>query len=319
LPSGCNVASLDSMTDLQVRRVRFDFASADVPFNWQAERPAFGMQCNVITFFAPGFEKLIVDATRDAIPLMRDPRHAEEANAYLRQEAQHSAAHMSHFLALARRWPGLQETMDEVVASFDHLTATKPLAWRLGYTAVIEATFTPYFKVFLDHEDKLFAPGDERVASLFLWHFVEEIEHRSSALMVYDAVHDSYPYRLKTIGGVVKHIHQILSIISRGFQKHVPESDGGRYGRLIPEGLSLRAFRAAQRAARQLTGPGQATYSGVPKRELLAMLLGLVRSQGPSHDPTYENVPEFAGRWFQRYDEDPKSTARWYSGGTVRR
>jgi hypothetical protein len=38
------------------------------------------MQCNVISFFAPGFEKFIVDATREAIPLMRNPEDAEEAN-----------------------------------------------------------------------------------------------------------------------------------------------------------------------------------------------------------------------------------------------
>jgi predicted metal-dependent hydrolase len=307
------------MTDLKVRRVRFDLAGDDVPFNWQPQRPAFAMQCNLITFFAPGFEKFIVDATREAIPLMRDEKVAEEANAYLRQEAQHSAAHTSHFRALARRWPGLQQTMDEVVASFDHLTATRPLAWRLGYTAVIEATFTPYFKVFLDHEDKLFAPGDERVASLFLWHFVEEIEHRSSALMVYDAVHDSYPYRLKTIVGVAKHIDEILRIVSQGFQSHVPAPDGGDLGRLIPNGLSVRAFRASQRAARQLANPGQSTYAGVPKRELFAMLVGLIRSQGPNHDPTFENLPEFAGRWFERYAEEPKSAAHWYSVGAARR
>ena len=71
------------MTDLQVRRVRFDFANADVPFNWQPERPAFGMQCNVISFFAPGFEKFIVEATREAIPLMRSTADVEEAEAYL--------------------------------------------------------------------------------------------------------------------------------------------------------------------------------------------------------------------------------------------
>lgn len=214
------------MTKLQVRRVRFDLAGDDVPFNWNPLRPAFAMQCNMITFFAPGFEKLIVDATREAIPLMRDPRQAEEANAYLRQEAQHSAAHMGHFRALVRRWPGLQQTMDEVVASYDRLTATKPLAWRLAYTAVIENTFTPYFKVFLDHEDKLFEPGDERVASLFLWHFVEEIEHRSSALMVYDAAHGDFLYRVRAIGAVIKHLSEVLSIVSRGFQKHVPAADG---------------------------------------------------------------------------------------------
>ncbi|OBI26123.1 metal-dependent hydrolase [Mycobacterium sp. E2238] len=305
------------MTELQVRRVRFDFASADVPFNWQPERPAFAMQCNAISFFAPGFEKLIVDATREAIPLMRDPATAEEAESYLRQEAQHSAAHQSHIRALIRRWPGLQETMADVVASYDRLTATKPLAWRLAYPAVVEATFTPYFKVFLDHEDKLFRAGDERVASLFLWHFVEEIEHRSSALIVYNAVHDSYLYRAKTIVGVLRHMNEILGIISSGFQKHVPKEDGGDLGQLLPNGLSAKAVRAALGAAHALTRPGQSTYAGVPKREVLAMIAGLIRSQGPRHTPEHEIIPEFATRWIQRYAEEPKSAARWYSVGAV--
>ncbi|WP_445170426.1 metal-dependent hydrolase [Mycolicibacterium sp. Dal123E01] len=303
------------MSDLQVRRVRFDLAGDDIPFNWNPQRPAFAMQCNLITFFAPGFEKLIVDATREAIPLMRDQKQADEANDYLRQEAQHSAAHMSHVRALVRRWPGLQETMDEVIASYDRLTATKPLAWRLAYTAVIENTFTPYFKVFLDHEDKLFALGDERVASLFLWHFVEEIEHRSSALMVYDAVHGDFLYRVKTIGAVVKHLGEVLSIVSRGFQKHVPADDGGGYGQLLPDGLRVRSMLAASRTARRITRPGQGTYAGVPKRDMIAMLSGLVRSQGPSHDPAFENLPPFAARWFERYEQEPKSAARWYSVG----
>jgi hypothetical protein len=150
---------------------------------------------------------------------------------------------------------------------------------------------------------------------LFLWHFVEEIEHRSSALKVYDAVHDSYPYRVKTIIGVVRHIGQVLRIISRGFQQHVPQSDGGRLALLIPNGLSFRSFRDARRAARELSAPGQATYAGVPKREMMAMAIGLVRSQGPRHDPTTENLPAFARKWFDRFDTEPKSAARWYSVG----
>ncbi len=306
------------MADLQVRRVRFDFASADVPFNWQPERPAFAMQCNVISFFAPGFEKFIVDATREAIALMRRTRDAEEAEAYLRQEAQHSAAHASHVRALVKRWPGLQQTRDEVVASYDRLTATKPLAWRLAYAAVVEATFTPYFKVFLDHEDKLFRPGDERVASLFLWHFVEEIEHRSSALIVYNAVHDSYLYRLSTIPGVVKHLGEIISIIADGFEVHVPKDDGGAYGRLMPKGFSYNAIRNSLAAARQVSKSRHSTYSGVPRRELLMMLIGLVRSQAPSHDPKNEKLPAFAAQWFAKYDDDPNVAARWYSLGAAR-
>ncbi|MEB4207744.1 metal-dependent hydrolase [Mycobacterium sp. 94-17] len=304
------------MSNLKVRRVRFDLAGDDIPFNWHPERPAFAMQCNTISFFAPGFEKFVVDATREAIPLMTDAQSIEEANLYLRQEAQHSSAHVRHINALCRRWPGLQETMDQVIASYDHLTATKPLDWRLAYTAVIENTFTPYFKVFLDHDDKLFEPGDERVASLFMWHFVEEIEHRSSALIVYNAVRNDYWYRFKTMAGVIKHMSEILSIISTGFQKHVPPEDGGDLGRLIPKGMSPKAMRASMKAAKELHRPDQATYAGVPHREMAAMLMGLVRSQAPGHNPDFETLPALAGRWFRRYEEEPRSAARWYTVGT---
>ena len=137
--------------------------------------------------------------------------------------------------------------------------------------------------------------------------------------MVYDAVHDSYLYRLKTIAGVIKHLNEILTIVSSGFTKHVPEADGGGYGALLPEGFSLQAIRSSQRAAQRLTTPGQATYSGVPRRELVDMAVGLVRSQGPSHRPAGERLPAFAARWFRRYEEDPNSAARWYSVGAAHR
>ena len=302
------------MSDLKVRRVKFDLAGDDIPFNWHPQRPAFAMQCNVVSFFAPGFEKLIVQSTREALPLMRDPEMVDEATDYIKQEGQHTAAHLAHLRALIRRWPGLKQTMDEVIASYDRLLATKPLAWRLAYAAVVEATFTPYFRVFLDHDDKLFEPGDERISSLFIWHFVEEMEHRSSALRVYDAVHDSYLYRLKTLAGVVRHMNEMLRIVGDGFREHVPVGEGGEFADLVPAGVTLRSMAAVWRFNRTHT-EYDTTYADVPVREMIEMFVGLVRSQAPDHDPLYERLPDFAARWFRRYDEDPRAAARWYSVG----
>src|SRR5436190_18849703 len=175
------------MTTLQIRRVPFDF-TGDVPFLWQPQNPDFAIMANAIGVLAIAFEKYIVSTVRQAMPLITDAQVAEEADAFLRQEAQHARAHRLHMTALIRAHPGLQGTVDEAVAKFDALVDAKPLEFHLAYTAALEATFTPIFKLMLDHERELFRPGDDRVASLFLWHFVEEVEHRSSAMIIYRAV-----------------------------------------------------------------------------------------------------------------------------------
>lgn len=98
----------------------------------------------------------------------------------------------------------------------------------------------------------MFQPGDERVASLFLWHFVEEMEHRSSALIVYKAIQPSHYYRLRALPGVVSHIGEIISVIASGFEAHVSKEASGDYGHLLPEGFSYRAIHDSLAAARRV-------------------------------------------------------------------
>ena len=74
----------------------------------------------------------------------------------------------------------------------------------------------------LDHREHLFN-GDARVASLFLWHFCEEIEHRSSGLMVYDHVYGNYWYRVSRFKGFMKHVGEVINAITEEFQKAFPE------------------------------------------------------------------------------------------------
>ncbi|MFD7846887.1 metal-dependent hydrolase, partial [Nocardia sp. NPDC059764] len=111
------------MTDLIVRKLTFAFEQHDVPFLWNPENPAFSSMANAVSFLAIGFEKMIVQMITQAKSQFTDPEVAEEADAFMRQEGQHSTAYRQHVRGLIRAYPGLQETLDEVVGEFDKLTA----------------------------------------------------------------------------------------------------------------------------------------------------------------------------------------------------
>lgn len=82
------------MTDLVVRRPRFDFTE-DVPWQWNPQSPAFSFMMNATSIIAICFEQMIVAAVQEAKPRISDPAVADEAMAFLRQEAQHQPATVS--------------------------------------------------------------------------------------------------------------------------------------------------------------------------------------------------------------------------------
>jgi predicted metal-dependent hydrolase len=300
------------MTDLKVRRVRFDF-SQPVPVVWHPANTTFSHAVNMMSFVAICFEKMIVDAVQEAKPKFTDPKVASEANAFLRQEAQHANAHRQHITALIKQYPGLQDTFAEMMAAYDTLTRTKPLAYRLAYIANLEATFTPSFKFLLDNEDLLFRPGDDRVASLLLWHMVEEVEHRSSALIIYNAVVGRRLYRLRVLPSVVRHIMgTLVPLYVEGMNSHVPESDLGLDARVLSPSWAIRT--RLERFTRRSQDDVPATkpmLTGVSRADKLAAVRGLVNGQNPYFDPANEKLPAFADEWFRRY-EDGEDITHWY-------
>ncbi len=302
------------MTDLQVRKMRFGFADEPVPFLWNETNPAFSSMANAVSFLAVAFEKMIGQMIPEPTPLIDDPAVVAEAEAFVRQEGQHSMAHRQHVKALIARYPGLKDTLTQVTAAYDDLSANTPLRYPLAYTADLEATFTPVFKLMLDNDDTLFAPGDDRVASLFLWYFVEEVEHRSSALIIYDAVIDDPWYRMRVAPSVFRHVWAVLRIACAGFNAQVPLSDR-KVDAISMFGMQARKKALLQRLPFSKTpndGPVGSAFGHLRARQMLTAFGGVVRSQIPGHNPAGEQLPALAGQWFDRYDAGYDVT-RWYT------
>ncbi|PND55035.1 metal-dependent hydrolase [Mycobacterium sp. ENV421] len=307
------------MTDLIVRKMRFAFAERPVPFNWNPSDPAFSCAANMLSFLFLAIEKMISATVHEALPDISDPDVAEEAVAFVRQEGQHSMAHRQHAKGLIKAYPALQKVLDDMMAVYDELTATTSVKYRLAYIADLEATFTPTFTMMLDNADTLFAPGDDRVASLFLWHFVEEIEHRSSALIIYNAVVADRWYRMRISPSVFGHTGAVIGAAVDSFNRLIPLEERkvdatSMYGPDINAALVQRFpfLKRFRRFNLPDNGPNQRMYPHIPLRVQAVAALGVLRSQIPGHDPGRHKMPALAAEWLERYEAGYDVT-RWYT------
>lgn len=292
------------MTDLVVRKMAFQF-DATVPFMWQPANPEFAIYCNAFTFIAVPFEKYIIAALRSADDRLNgNAGVAAEAEAFLRQEAQHAAAHRKHMLALIEQYPGLERCYEQTTASFNALIDSEPVEFHAAYIANLEATFTPMFKVILDHRDSLFGDGDPRVASLMMWHFVEEIEHRSSGLMLYRHLVPDPWYRVKRVRQTFRHVGTIAATVAKAFDDHIPFEDRGASAQQVMSSALGREFGYR---LRRRSGPPP-LFHAVPVAGLLRMLWGLALSQAPHHDPADQPLPGWADTWMREYERGTDMT-----------
>ena len=257
------------MSDLVVRQIDFDVDQAK--FIWNPDNHSFSVLMNQITFFVVGFEKYMCRVMRDAEAHITDPAVMEEAIAFRKQEAIHAQKHMRHARALIAQYPALQGVLDKVLASYDDVYNTHPLEYHLAYAGGLEAIFTPFFKMILDHRVALFEEGDAQVASLFVWHFCEEIEHRTSAYDVYNHLVGSHWYRIRNTGAFQKHTRHLFDMIKGDFElvvRDVPENaySDNPFAR-IPIGAQLRSA------------------------------VGVLASQFPWHDSVNQPLPDYYAEW----------------------
>lgn len=268
------------MTDLKIRRIPFSFDG--VAFIWNPENPGFSIAMNTLSFFAVGFEKYICQVMHDVEPLISDPAILEEARAFRQQESIHSLAHRKHVKALIEQNPALQGALDKTIESYDALYASKPLEYHLAYIGGLESIFTPSFKLLLDHRHLLFKGGDARVASMLLWHFCEEIEHRSSGLAIYDAVVGKYFFRVGNFKNFMGHVKEVTDMLRAEFLSHVP-------------GVTEDMFDATSSVK-------------LPKMAKLRSSYGILMSQAPWHNGERQPLPDYFQEWTEKYDRGEDMT-----------
>lgn len=275
------------MPTIKIRKLSFNF-SGDVPFQWQPENPRLATTLNAASFFVVGFERYVVKTMRDVMPLIKDPEILMEAKLFLGQEAQHGIAHKLHIDSMIRIYPNLKYTYDNVCRHFDALYENKSMEFRMAYVANMESAFPSTINFVINNREIMFSRGDKRISSLFLWHAIEETEHKGSASIVYDYIVKNRWYRLAKLPSAAKHLMEFNSLIRKEFELNIPLGD-----------------RMAG-----LDSPPE-PFGRIPHSQRFLLAYNLARSFLPWHNPEHEKPPEWFDVWMQA-DRDGVDMTTFY-------
>jgi predicted metal-dependent hydrolase len=176
---------------IKVRRLKFDYP--DGTQDWAAHNPAFSRFMEGLSMLFPEGERFFVESVNHYKDAIVDPVLRKQVSAFAAQEGMHSAEHHKYNV---RAVGPLAEHFEAVGGHLRHPIARRLLSPinRLAITVALE-----HFTAIMADEllrNRVYANEMQpEHAKLWLWHAVEETEHKAVAFDVYEAVGGGYVRR----------------------------------------------------------------------------------------------------------------------------
>jgi predicted metal-dependent hydrolase len=198
--------------------------------NWHAAGPALTHFINAMSLTFPEGERYFIHTVRHYRDRVTDPELKKALTAFIGQEAMHSREHEDYNRLLAEAGLPVEDLQESLVAFFDRLRKHLPPAAQLSVT-IAQEHLTAIVAELVLTDPRLLEGAGGRLAALWRWHALEEIEHKAVAFDVYEAAlgRGVGPYALRA-GGLVATTIGFLAMVLWGQSKLLAadERHGGR-------------------------------------------------------------------------------------------
>jgi predicted metal-dependent hydrolase len=169
------------------RRVNIDFDSARAK-RWHLGHRGMEDVLNAMSFIFPPGEKFFIDSVQYYRSRITDPVLEDQVKRFIYQEAMHSKEHArsNDVLALMHPYGPKFEKFVERVLNLNRRLA--PHATQLAVTCALEHFTAMLADALLVRQEWIISESDPAFASLWLWHAVEETEHKAVCFDVYQSI-----------------------------------------------------------------------------------------------------------------------------------
>ncbi|WP_159098800.1 metal-dependent hydrolase [Aquabacterium olei] len=181
-----------------VPREKLDFGlDGDIPRHWMAGDPFKTRFFDAMSTLFPVGERFFITCVRDFKDRITDPRVLQDIKDFTRQEAQHSMLHTRYNDRLQAQ--GVH--VDQILAGqekrlFQIIRGHCSREFTLGITAAAEHITAIMADCFVERPE-IFEGADPRLRALYVWHAMEEMEHKAVAFdVLQDVARSSYLNRV---------------------------------------------------------------------------------------------------------------------------
>jgi hypothetical protein len=271
---------------MTMRRMPFSYTK-NTNAHWNKDKPEFSQIVNAASLAMPYLEPYLIRTMRQARPEITDPALQQSLDQYVFQEAQHYQQHRKYNHGISSTYESAVEIERRLAKDYKSLEENRSLRFNLAYAEGFESMALAIGGMLIEEREFLFGNSDSTVASLVLWHFVEEIEHKNVAFDVFDHLHHSYFWRMVGL------------VYATG---HIFWRTGQGYRMLLKEDGLWRNFRSRYRLARILLR----IFSN-----LIPRWLKICR---PGYHPDQIKDPQWGLDWAELYRRDPLQASQLDTG-----
>lgn len=171
-----------------VQRRGPDFGlDGDIPRHWFGGDAFKTRFFDAMSLLFPEGEKFFIQCVRDYRDQISDPALQAQVRDFTYQEGQHGMVHSAYNKRIAQQGVAVDAIIDQEKRILAWLRRKLPASYTIAHTAAVEHMTAIMAHSFMNSAE-VFETADERMRALYVWHGVEEIEHKGVAFDVMQKV-----------------------------------------------------------------------------------------------------------------------------------
>lgn len=177
---------------IKPQRMGFEFGD-QVPRYWLAESPTLSHMMNALSVLFPQGEQFFVDSVRHFRDRITDPAMKEEVRGFIGQEAMHSLEHVAMNQHVRDQGMPVEE-LEKHLEVLLGVARKLPKRHQLAITCGLEHLTAMMADMLLERSD-VREDMHESMRPIWVWHAIEETEHKAVTYDVFQQVGGTYAER----------------------------------------------------------------------------------------------------------------------------